>query len=256
VACDLSNPSDVLTAQVKLRGCLNGEPAMWFMRGTQYAVVDLVATPLYNLVNGSFTRITKTGDDLYQVSMLELSFYTDLKTGAPLSTFKNPFNGNVAEMPHSIFGPNRVSLTVDGLQPPENFPFGTLTFDGQLGPAHTVGDDLWVREETLVRMESDNPAFGKYIYNEIVNYRGSLKEIADPAVSNAAATLDYHTTSNIRPWMKMDDVKGHLESQAVGKKIAGVDQFPADYLAMANELFPEVIADPIAVLNAPPKMPG
>jgi len=105
-------------------------------------------------------------------------------------------------------------------------------------------------------MESENPAFGKYIYNEIVNYRGSLAEVSDPDVMNAAATLDYHTTSNLRPWLNMGDIEGHLESQAVGKKVSTVDQFPADYLAMANELFPEFIADPIAVLDAPPKMPG
>lgn len=229
---------------------------MWFMRGTQYAVVDLIAKPLYHLVNGSFTRITETGENEYQVRMLELSFYTDLNTGERLRTINNPYNGKTCTLPHEVFGPNVVTLNLDGLQPPENFPFGKLTFDGSLGPAHSVGDDLWVREESLVRMDSDNPAFGNYIYNEIVNYRGSLAEVSDPEVTNAAATLDYHTTSNIRPWLKMDGIEGHMESQAVGKKIASVEDFPADYLQLARESFPEFIADPVAVLDAPPKMPG
>jgi len=256
MAFDTNNPSDILEAQIKLRADLNGDSAMWFMRGTQYAVVGLVATPLYHLVNGSFTRITKIAENNYQVRMLELSFYCDLKTGKPLRTFVNPFNKESCTMPHEVFGPNVVGLTLDGIQPPENFPFGELTFDGNLGPAHNVGDDLWVREESLVRMTSDNPGFGNYIYNEIVNYRGSLSEVSNPDITNASATLDYHTTSNIRPWLKMDDIVGHLESQAVGKKIASVDEFPADYLEMAQELFPEFIADPIAVLDAPPKLPG
>jgi len=96
---DLNNHSDVLTAQVKLRASLDGAPAMWFMRGTQYAVVDLIATPLYNLVNGSYTRVTKTGEDEYQIRMLELAFYTDLKTGEPMRTLVNPFNGETCSIP-------------------------------------------------------------------------------------------------------------------------------------------------------------
>jgi hypothetical protein len=102
-------------------------------------------------------------------------------------------------------------------------------------------------------MHSANPSFGNYFYNEIVNYRGSLAEVSNDAVKSAASTIDYHTTSNFRPWMQMGDLLGNLESQAVGKKLAGIDDFPTDYLAMARALFPEFIADPIAILDAPPQ---
>lgn len=105
-------------------------------------------------------------------------------------------------------------------------------------------------------MHSANPAFGNYFYNEIVNYRGSFKEVSDSGVKNASATIGYHTTSNFRPWMQMGELQGNLESQATGKKIAGVEEFPADYLANAEKLFPELIADPIAVLDAPPNFPS
>ena len=250
---NLKNPADILAAQVKLRGSLDGAAVMWFMRGTQYGVVNLEPTPFYNLCNGSFQRITQIDKNVFQIKMLELSFFTDLKTGEPLREFTNPYNGKSCEMPSEIFGPITVSITLEGLQPPENFPFGTLTFDGGLGPAHAIVDDLWIREETKVRMRSANPSFGDYFYNEIVNYRGSLAEVSNPAVNCAAATIDYHTTSNFRPWMQMGDLEGNLESQAVGKKIAGVEDFPEDYLGMTRKLFPDFIADPIAVLDAPPK---
>ena len=250
---NLKNPADILTAQVKLRCSLDGAAVMWFMRGTQYGVVELEPTPFYNLCNGSFQRITQLDDNVFQIKMLELSFFTDLKTGKPLREFVNPYNGKRCKMPAEIFGPNTVSVTLQGLQPPKDFPFGTLTFDGGLGPAHSICNDIWIREETKVRMHSANPSFGDYFYNEIVNYRGSLSEVSNPAVKNAAATIDYHTTSNFRPWMQMGDLQGNLESQAVGKKIANIDGFPADYLTMAREHFPEFIANPIAVLDAPPK---
>ncbi|MDG1463408.1 MAG: DUF1838 family protein [Gammaproteobacteria bacterium] len=253
---DFKNQKDLLNAQVKLRGSLDGAAVFWFMRGTQYGVVDLEPTPFYNLCNGSYQRITQIDDDVYQITMLELSYFTDLKTGEPLREFTNPYNGETCQMPEEIFGPNKVGLTLEGLQPPEQFPFGTLTFDGDLGPAYALGDDFWIREETKVRMLSKNPAFGDYLYNEIVNYHGSLKDISDPAIANASATINYHTTSNFRPWMKMGRIVGNLESQATGKKIVSLENFPADYLQLAQQHHPEFISDPIAVLDAPPKLPS
>ncbi len=253
---DFKDKKDLLNAQVKLRGSLDGAAVFWFMRGTQYGVVDLEPIPFYNMCNGSFQRITQIDDDTYQIAMLELSYFTDINTGEPLRKFTNPYNGEVCDMPAEVFGPNKVSMTLEGLQPPKQFPFGTLTFDGELGPAHAIGDDFWIREETKVRMLSDNPAFGDYLYNEIVNYRGSFKDICNPDIGNVNATIDYHTTSNFRPWMQMGDLAGNLESQATGKKIARVEDFPADYLELAQKLHPEFIADPIAVLDAPPKFPS
>ena len=54
----------------------------------------------------------------------------------------------------------------------------------------------------------------------------------------------------------MGELQGNLESQATGKKIANVEEVPADYLANAKKLFPEFIAGPIAVLDSPPKFPS
>jgi hypothetical protein len=253
---DFKSAKSLLNAQVKLRGSLDGDAVFWFMRGTQYGIVNLEPTPFYNLCNGSFQRITQIDDDAYQVIMLELSYFTDINTGEPLKEFLNPYNGKLCAMPAEVFGPNKVTLTLEGLQPPENFPLGNLSFDGELGPAYAVGDDFWIREETKVRMSSDKPAFGDYIYNEIVNYHGSYKEICNADVASANATLNYHTTSNFRPWMRMGELAGSLESQATGKKIAGIKDFPADFLELANRLHPELISDPIDMLDAPAKLPS
>jgi hypothetical protein len=255
-ALNLSNPTDLLTAQVKLRACTDGTPVMWWMKGVQYGVVDLTFKPLYNMLNGSFQRMVQIDENAFAVTMLEICYFTDLDTGELLKEFVNPYTNAVCETPPAVFGPNHVKLTTGGIVPPEDFPFGTLKFDGSLGPAVTDNDDLWIREESLVRMESDNPGFGNYIYNELVNYKGSLSAVSDDDVSNAAATLNYHTTSNWRPWMQAGDTSGHICSQAIGKKIASVDEFPENYLAIAKKEHPEIIANPVQALDAPPTIPA
>jgi hypothetical protein len=253
---DLTNLNDLLECQVKLRGSLDERMVIWWIRATQYAVVDTVLTPLYHLLNASFQQFRRIDDNAYAISMLELAYFTDLESNEPLSEFTNPFTHETGSVPPAMFGPNSVSLTTDGLQPPEHFPFGTLTFDGRLGPGYTDDNDVWIREDTLVRMTSANPAFGNYIYNELVTYRGDRNELNNPDALCAEAAITYNTTSNWRPWMMPGDTPGHIMSEGYGKKVSSVDELPADYLAMARRLDPEVIADPEKILTAPPPAPS
>lgn len=252
---DLNNPNDLLTCQVKLRGSLDERMVIAWIRATQYAVVDTVLTPLYHLLNASFQKFSRIDDNSYGIAMLELAYFTDLHTGEPLSEFTNPFTNETGSVPPALFGPNHVSLTAEGLQAPEHFPFGTLTFEGQLGPGYTDGNEVWIREETLVKMTSDNPAFGNYIYNELVTYCGSWVDANDSSILSVPANVTYNTTSNWRPWMMPGETPGHIMSEGYGKKVSSVDELPADYLALARRLDPQVIADPEKVLTAPPPMP-
>ncbi|MGI9292091.1 MAG: DUF1838 family protein [Gammaproteobacteria bacterium] len=252
----LDNPQDLLEAQVKLRGSLDGSMSIWWLKATQYAAVDCVLTPLYNLLNASFQKFKAIDETKYEITMLELAYFADLESGEALSSFINPFTGKTGTPPPAIFGPNRVSLTTDGLQPPENFPFGTLTFSGGLGPGYTDGKDVWVREDTLVEMESDNPAFGNYIYNELVTYRGDWAALNDRETASIPGYITYSTTSNWRPWMMADDTPGNIVSEGYGKKVTRIDELPLDYLKLASQHDPQVLADPVKLLDTPPSIPA
>lgn len=252
---NLAEPVDLLHCHVKLRGSLDERMVIWWLKATQYAVVDTVLTPLYRLHNASFQKFGRLADDHFGITMLELAYFTDVDTGEVLRDWRNPFTGKTGQVPPELFGPNRVSLNTDGLQPPEFFPFGTLSFEGRLGPGYTDGEDIWVREDTIVRMESKDPAYGNYIYNELVTYSGRMADVNNPAMASAAARITYSTTSNWRPWMQPGDTPGHIMAEGFGKKVRSVDALPATYLAMAREHHPEVLADPERWLTQPPPAP-
>lgn len=249
---DVARPVDLLHCHVKLRGSLDDRMVIWWLKATQFAVVDTVLTPLYHLHNASFQKFERLAEDHFGITMLELAYFTDLETGEVLRNWRNPFTGKTGEVPPELFGPNRVSLNTDGLQPPESFPFGTLTFEGQLGPGYTDGDTIWVREDTLVRMRSDNPAYGNYIYNELVTYTGSLADVNNPELASVDARMTYNTTSNWRPWMQSADTCGHIMAEGFGSKVTRVDDLPTQYLAMAREHHPAVLEDPEGWLTPPP----
>ncbi len=253
-ALDLNDPWDRLTALAKLRGNIDGSTVMWWMKGVRYGVVDNVIQPLFGMLVGSFQRLRPIPGKGFEVNMLEMSYFTDLATGAVLDTFKNPYNGKVVEVPEQRLGPYPVLMRPTGVILPDVPMFGEVELQTQVGPAFVSGDDVWIRDDSTVKVDSDHPMMGKHIYNELVTYRGSLRELNDPRVTSARSEISYTAVTSWREWFEADDVGGHTTARANGSKIYRLEDFPPEYLVAARERHPDLIADPDAVLDAAPPL--
>ncbi len=254
---NLDDPVDRLTALVKLRASLDGGTVMWWMKGVRYGVVDNVIKPLFGMLVGSFQRIRQVeGVDGFELNMLELSYFTDLETGAVLDTFRNPYNGNMCDVPEQRLGPFPVQMTPTGVVLPKVPAFGDVELTTRVGPAMINGDDVWIRDDSSVKVDSDHPMMGKHTYNELVTYHGRLSEINDPEVSSASALINFQSVTSWREWLRAEDVGGHTTARATGKKIYRVEDFPAEYQAAARERHGDIFADPEAALDAPPPAPS
>ena len=250
---DLDDPWDRLTALVKLRGSLDGRTVMWWMKGVRYGVVDDIVKPLFGMLVGSFLRLRQLeAGQGFELNMLELSYFTDLETGAILDTFRNPYNGNLCEVPEQRLGPYPVLMTPTGVVLPDVPAFGDVELTTRVGPAITSGDDVWIRDDSTVKVDSDHPMMGKHTYNELVTYHGRLSEINDPAVPSATARINFQSVTSWREWLRAEDVGGHTTARAAGKKIYRTEDFPAEYQAAARERHSEIFADPEAALDTPP----
>jgi hypothetical protein len=258
LALDLDDPWDRLTALVKLRGSLDGRTVMWWMKGVRYGVVnENIIDPLFGMLVGSFQRITKAEDGKgYVLTMLELGYFTDLETGAVLDTWRNPYNGKLCTVPEQRLGPFPVQLTPTGVVLPDVPAFGDVDLRTRVGPAIVNGDDVWIRDDSTVKVDSDHPMMGKHTYNELATYRGSLSEINNPDIASAAADINFQSVTSWREWFQADDVGGHTTARASGSKIYRTEDFPAEYQAAANSRHKEIISDPDAALNAPPPAIG
>lgn len=253
-ALDLEDPWDRLTALAKLRGDTSGKTVMWWMKGVRYGVVDNEITPLFNMLIGSFQRMRPLPGKGFEVNMLEMSYLTDLETGEVLDTFKNPYNGKVVEVPEQRLGPFPVLMRPTGVILPKLPMFGDVDLRTKVGPAFVNGNDVWIRDDSSVRVDSDHPMMGKHIYNELVTYQGKLSEINDPRVTSAAATISFTSVTSWREWFHAEDVGGHTTARANGSKISRIEDFPPEYLAAARERHADLIADPEAVLDSAPPL--
>jgi hypothetical protein len=253
---DLNDPWDRLTALAKLRGSIDGSTVMWWMKGVRFGVVDEVVTPMFGMLIGSFQRMQLVPDEGYMMNMLELSYFTDLQTGAVLDTFVNPYNGKTLQVPEQRLGPYPVMLKTGGVVLPDVPAFGDIDLTTRVGPAIVHGDDVWVRDDSTVKVDSDHPMMGKHTYNELVTYRGKLSDLNNPELASAPAEIMFQSVTSWREWFQADDVDGMTTARATGTKISRLEDFPPEYLAAARERHPEIIADPEAALNAVPKKPG
>lgn len=252
---DLDDPWDRLTALAKLRGSVDGSTVMWWMKGVRFGVVDHVVTPMFGMLIGSFQRMRPLPGKGFELNMLEMGYFTDLETGEVLDTFRNPYNGKLCEVPEQRLGPYPVLMTPAGVVLPDVPPFDEVELTTRIGPAIVQGDDVWIRDDATVKVDSDHPMMGKHTYNELVTYRGKLSDLNNPDLPSAPAEITFQSVTSWREWLQADDVGGHTTGRASGMKINSVDEFPAEYLAAARERHPEIIADPEAALDAAPAAP-
>jgi hypothetical protein len=246
---DFNDPEQLLKVLIKLRGSLDDRIVMWWMRGTRFGVVDDFVTPIFGMNVGSFQRYKYIPGEGYELTMLELSFFSDLKTGAPLTEWRNPYSDKLVKIPEQRLGPYKAMMTTEGVKIDAGGAFADIEIHTGLGPAEVVKDDVWIREDSTAKVDSDHPMMGKHTYNELVTYHGSRSDVENPAIKSADATVAFQSVTSWREWMGAEDVGGHTTARCTGRKIFDVNDFPPDYLAIAKERHPEIVSDPEAAIN-------
>ena len=244
----LNDPTDILHALIKLRGTLDERLVMWWMKGMRYGVVDDRIKPLFGMKTGGFQLYKELADGRHAMTMLELSFFTDPETDRLLEQFKNPYSGKLVDIPEQRLGPYTVYHTTSGVEIPRDPSFGEFQLRTQLRPAVVQSDDVWIREDSFVYVDSDHPMMGKHTYNEFVTYHGSLHDIRNPDLDSAPATVTYQSVTSWRKWMGAEGVGGHTTARAAGRKCFSLDEFPDDYLELLVERYPKIAKDPRAAV--------
>ena len=260
-ALDFANPADILPADIlkvliKLRGRLDGKPVFWWLKGTRYGVVGTEIKPMFTANVGSVHRFVAQPDGTYRLTMIEHSYYTDPESGALLNAWQNPFTGQTSQIQHFLMGPINATMTVNGMTPPTAVGGSSEETKATLGPITVAGDDLWVREDSSATLHPADPKLPTYRGNDLATYHGSLREVTDPKIVSAHATLHYQSVTAWRSWMKMGDISGHLMAREVGSKVARPADLPETFQALARQVHPQqwaaILKDPTAALEAAP----
>lgn len=246
---DWSKPETQLEALIKMRGALDGRLVISFLEGVYYGVMETRLTPLYGLSAGLFRRYARRDDGGYDYANFELVYVTDLDTGELLSTFTNPYSGRTGKPPQTRLGPSNLTITPDRRVVREGPAQSAVTFH-RFRPAQIVGEDVWIVEESAVQA----PAPMNFAFNEVLTYRARLADLAAPGAMHVPTDVHFTPVIGWRPWQGMEGHeaagRSHVTGSCAGRVVTSLNELPARYLRWTEEFHPDVLKDPLALLDS------
>lgn len=248
---DMSKPDDLNLAYRKLVYRSDDGILWWWLQGPKYGQVDAALTPLFTLNVGTVQRVKLRADGGFDLTSMEMVFLTDIETGAPLSSWKNPYTGETLPVKMNPVGPTTIAYAADNSRTlPTELGGSRLEATSIRHQPVIVGDDLFLRADDQARVYSPGRAT-PFIVNDLTTYHGSLRELSDPAVTVASAKAFFAEVTGWQRWMKMGERPGGLTSRSSGAKVRSYNEMPQSWRAMLEAQAPEIAADPIAALEKP-----
>lgn len=248
---NLDDRADFLLAAIKMRGSVDERVCIGWVTGTRYAVIDHKATPIMGLLAATFTQYRLIRPDTYEARSIEVAYFIDLETRKLIETWRNPFTDRVVDVPKTRMGPSQFTVTADGLQ--IQLAAGEavgMELNHRFEPAVVRGNDVWITEVIDGHGMPPGEKAKPFVYNEMSSYQAKLSDLADPAQATVPTNVAFHGLVTFRPWMGFGDMPGHTTAHGGGTRSASITDLPKYYVELTREFNPDVLEDPLAVLNA------
>jgi hypothetical protein len=237
----------------KLRFALHEDVLFWWIRGTKLGVVDSLVTPLYHMEIASIFRCRNGAGGEFSVTSLELVYNTDIASGALLTQWRNPYTSQVIDTraPQPI-GPVTVQYTAAGPQLPTSLPGATLKHEHRWAFRDGAGDMQLLQDESFSVVTPTAGGAHEFKVSDLSTYQASRRDLDNPRLQSAPATVSFNAVSNWQRWMSMGDRPGSLLSRGVGQKARRLQDCPRPFLDLLARQHPDILRDPAAALARPP----
>jgi hypothetical protein len=219
---NLEDPVELLDAYIRAVGDTSGKPSMSYGNGTVYAYVPgekpRALFGLQVVGVGRFTRLEGGG---YQRLHREIGFYTDLKSGAILSSWFNPYTQREVEV---------IAIQND----PVNRKF--LPDGGATYKYLRSGDEISFYREVPLRYlnpidPTNYPQYSSgewYEAIEMFNNFVSASDLANRKLTSIVSNGSWTRMGPWLPWMEMGRHQGHLLYHSRSLKVSdGAAGLPA-----------------------------
>ncbi len=227
----------------------------WYIRAVRYGFQDGVFTPFWNMHVGIIYKIENMADYRYRAKAVLKIFYSDLETGELIETFNNPYTGEAREvMQPPLAQVNRI-FSLQGVEQPafdinsEN-KNGSVSRNGEIGPAWIIGDDVWLNGDVIYRSELPNDLGQLIQVNDWSTYHGSLSQLLDQNRTSADATHTFNDINTFNhPWIGMEGIDAWSVSRGFGRKFHDVSGMPPMWRDFVKETNPELLEDNPDIFN-------
>ncbi len=224
---DPNDPQDALTIERKIQcSTVDGAPTTFWWEGRAYSRRQGERDRLLFNVEGMNIRacVADTHPERgqgYRMVSRELLIYRDPATGEALSTWRNPWSGEVVEVLHVA-----------------NDPVNSAGYEiGRSGDPHRwsgkITEGRW-RWNITVPLFYPNPLAsdyqaeigGTYHATEMFNFLGDTQGLLDTDTETAGSSIGWVRMSDWLPWMKMAGREGVIYMHTAGLRLSSWDALP------------------------------
>jgi hypothetical protein len=252
---DFARPEDNLAAWIRLvASSESGKQTCGYYKGDVVAVTapDRKNIPLFGYEGFGMSRVTRLPDGRYENLHREISYYTDLKTGEILESWKNPLTGETVRVyptnndPVNSYYATSFKQTFGeaGKQETVEFPF--------ILPWTIFGDRVIVAFNVHTRWPSPfsrdkwpREYIGEwYKTSEMFQIHTRMSELADPKRPKVYSTSAWFKEAPFMPWMLMDNAPGRLLYSTGIFSLEGPEQLPKKIYDYTARNFPKFLSAP------------
>jgi hypothetical protein len=245
VAIDM--PAGRMRAFMLMRGALDDRLVIGCLNGRYWGCVNGVMTPLFDVVSATFSRYRRLADGNYRSVSVEQAYFLDLQNGEWLHSFANPYTGATVKVPTGGYPPTETIFTTD-LEMRFAKPQPGMVLNHVSTPFIVQGDDVMMTEVITATMTP--PAGGKPgLFHEVTGLHARLSDLHQPDAKKVRCETSYTSVKSWSGWLDMGDHPGETVSTGQGVYGATLAGLPAPWLAAARRHRPELLADPIKILD-------
>jgi hypothetical protein len=253
---DPANPHDARQIYRKLRYRTDSGLVFSWIKGPYMAAVAGDLVPIYAINLGSIQRITHNPDGSFDLIDLEISFRVDLRSGERLTHLRNPVTGEMVRVGGRGPIPTHLKVSADNEVVIPDLP-GQPRYEHTHAPVTTFAlrrGELAIRDLSHARVTAPD---GSVSYlNEVSTISAPRDQVLDPRTTNLETRVQSNDVRSWPAWMNMGDRPGTLALLGNGGKVSTFADLPDDWHAMLQAYYPEIAADPVAVLDGKVKVTG
>ena len=246
---------DPLETMIRLRSRTDGALSIAWLEAQREIVIDGDIRPFCKLYALVLTQFRKE-EDAYIGNTVEITYYCDPQTGELLEKTIMPGGTEPVDVPIYRAGPQDVRFKKALDEWEKHEPSKTGSSSNAFAPAawvHLVrgvhnpsllGDTVYLRADEYGRVYPDRTKPPTVFYREWIVWQADARDLLETDNPDVTSKYSYSAASGLRPWMKMDGVRGHTMENGVGAKVARVDQLPPQLIKLLREHDPRGLEAP------------
>lgn len=238
----LADPKARLDLIAKVLGSTDGGERHAYMKFHVFGFAgDGNIVPMFTMNNYIIQDWTPLDDGDYEVAHREVAYYSEFDTDEPIDSFKNPFTGEVVELPQFVLGPVPRTYSVEPSDSRASFDADPLNIT-------MIGDRVYVPTlSSIVYPNMLSPEeWGPYSSGETVFwdsmtvFSADVADVFDPNKTHVDADIHMQNLISWAPNLKMGQNPGRSMVRAYGQHINGFDDLPANIRKNLETLTPEI----------------